>query len=159
MTAAHRMTSLPNPTARSSSPYRWVIVVLGLFIVMLAMYRSIESGAVRVGPATQQLAKLSIIPPFSLTERSGRQVTNQDLAGKIWVADFVYTTCPGPCPRITAGMAKVQDAVARDPMVQLVTFSVDPTTDTPGVLTTYANQFGARSEPLVVSDWLGEGDL
>jgi protein SCO1/2 len=39
-----------------------------------------------------------IVPPFALTERSGRPVNNHDLAGKIWVAGFVYTTCPGPCP-------------------------------------------------------------
>ena len=86
---------------------------------------------------------MSIVPPFSLTERSGKTITNHDLAGKIWVADFVYTTCPGPCPLITAGMARVQDAVANDPQVQLVSFTVDPDTDTPPVLAKYADDNGA----------------
>ena len=86
---------------------------------------------------------MSIVPPFALTERSGKTITNHDLAGKIWVADFIYTTCPGPCPLITAGMAKLQDAVAHDPQVQLVSFTVDPQTDTPAVLAKYADQFGA----------------
>ncbi len=59
------------------------------------------------------------------------------------MADFIYTTCPGPCPLITAGMAKIQNAVANDPHVQLVTFTVDPQTDTPAVLAKYADKYGA----------------
>ena len=90
-----------------------------------------------------ELRKIAIVPPFALTERSGKTITNHDLAGKIWVADFIYTTCPGPCPLITASMAKIQEAVAHDPQVQLVTFTVDPQTDTPAVLAKYADQFGA----------------
>jgi len=136
------MTSFPNPRAQGTSPYRWLIVVLGLTILMLALYRWIGSHA-PVNPATQPLRKIAIVPPFALTERSGKTITNHDLAGKIWVADFIYTTCPGPCPFITAGMAKIQDAVAQDPQVQLVTFTVDPETDTPAVLSAYADKFGA----------------
>jgi len=94
-------------------------------------------------PSSTELRKMSIVPPFALTERSGKTITNHDLSGKIWVADFIYTTCPGPCPLITAGMAKLQDAVAHDPQVQLVSFTVDPQTDTPPVLAKYADQFGA----------------
>lgn len=86
---------------------------------------------------------MRIVPPFALTERSGKTITNHDLAGKIWVADFIYTTCPGPCPLVTAGMAKLQDAVAHDPHVQLVTFTVNPETDTPPVLAQYADRFKA----------------
>jgi len=88
---------------------------------------------------------MSIVPPFALTERSGKTITNHDLSGKIWVADFIYTTCPGPCPLITAGMARIQDAVIRDPQVQLVSFTVDPQTDTPAVLAQYADKF--RADP------------
>jgi cytochrome oxidase Cu insertion factor (SCO1/SenC/PrrC family) len=78
-----------------------------------------------------------------LTERSGRTITNQDLSGKIWVADFVYTTCPGPCPLVTASMAKIQKATEHDQRVQLVTFTVDPENDTVPVLAAYASKFGA----------------
>jgi cytochrome oxidase Cu insertion factor (SCO1/SenC/PrrC family) len=93
--------------------------------------------------SSPELRKISTVPPFVLTERSGKTITNQDLSGKIWVADFIYTTCPGPCPIITAGMAKIQEAVAHDPQVQLVSFTVDPETDTPAVLAQYADKFGA----------------
>jgi protein SCO1/2 len=137
------MTSLPpqTPPRQQFSPYRWLMIVLALFIVVVLLYRSIESEP----PASSSTAlrKIATVPPFALTERSGKTITNHDLAGKIWVADFIYTTCPGPCPIITAGMAKIQDAVAHDPQVQLVSFTVDPETDTPPVLTKYADQFGA----------------
>jgi len=93
--------------------------------------------------SSTELKKFSIVPPFALTERSGRTVTNHDLAGMIWIADFIYTTCPGPCPLVTANMAKLQDAVAHDPQVRLVSFTVDPQTDTPPVLAKYADQYGA----------------
>ncbi len=83
------------------------------------------------------------MPPFAFTERSGKQITNNDLLGKIWVADFIYTTCPGPCPMITSSMARLQAQVADDPQVQLVSFTVDPQTDTPAVLSAYANQYHA----------------
>jgi cytochrome oxidase Cu insertion factor (SCO1/SenC/PrrC family) len=94
-------------------------------------------------PADEPLRTYGIVPPFSLTERSGKTITNQDLNGKIWVADFIFTTCPGPCPLISANMAKLQTKLAGDPHVQLVSFTVDPQDDTPAVLSTYANHLGA----------------
>jgi protein SCO1/2 len=84
-----------------------------------------------------------IVPPFSLTERGGKTITNQDLKGKIWIADFIFTTCPGPCPLISANMAKLQTKLAGDNQVQLVSFTVDPQDDTPAVLSAYADRLGA----------------
>jgi protein SCO1/2 len=92
---------------------------------------------------TPPLRKYASVPPFSLTERSGHTVTNADLAGKIWVADFIFTTCPGPCPIISANMAKLQSDLNGDDHVQLVSFTVDPQDDTPAVLSAYANNLGA----------------
>ncbi len=132
----------PPPTTAAPSPpfYRWMIVALGFLIVVVMVYRANNTPP---GLPESPLRRLSIIPPFSLTERSGRLITNRDLAGKIWVADFVYTTCPGPCPLVTAELAKVQAATMDDPRVQLVTFTVDPVTDTPGVLAKYADSYHA----------------
>jgi len=134
-----------SPPPPRPSLYRWPIR-LGFVLVVLVVFVRIFGPArhsFEHSQATHELQKLSIVPPFALTERSGKLITNHDLAGKIWVADFVYTTCPGPCPLVTAGMAKIQDAVAHDPQVQLVTFTVDPQTDTPAVLAKYADQFNA----------------
>jgi cytochrome oxidase Cu insertion factor (SCO1/SenC/PrrC family) len=90
-----------------------------------------------------ELSRYGAVPSFSLTERSGRIITNADLAGKIWIADFIFTTCPGPCPIISANMARLQGELASDPHVQLVSFTVDPRDDTPAVLAAYAEAHGA----------------
>jgi protein SCO1 len=89
------------------------------------------------------LEVLGDIPQFDLVAQNGQQFHSQALAGKIWVADFVYTTCPGPCPRMTSQMREVQDAVLKVPDVRLVSFTVDPAHDTPQVLTDYAKTHGA----------------
>jgi protein SCO1/2 len=132
------MTTQP-PSAQRPSLYPKVLVGLAVVIAVLAITRIFPG---RPAPASG-LPRLGLVPTFALTERSGRTITNNDLFNKIWVADFIYTTCPGPCPLVTAGMARVQQAVANDPAVQLVTFTVDPTTDTPPVLAAYASHFGA----------------
>lgn len=90
-----------------------------------------------------KLGRYAAVPPFSLTERSGKTITNHDLEGKIWVADFIFTTCPGPCPIISAKMAGLQQKLAGDNRVQLVSFTVNPRDDTPAVLAAYADHFGA----------------
>jgi cytochrome oxidase Cu insertion factor (SCO1/SenC/PrrC family)/uncharacterized membrane protein YozB (DUF420 family) len=86
------------------------------------------------------------LPDFTLTERSGREVRKSDLAGKVWVASFIFTRCTGPCPHVTATMARLQDDFAGDPDVRLVTFTVDPEHDTPEVLRKYADGHGADPE-------------
>ena len=136
-------TTPPAPPASGPSFYRWLIMVLGIFLALLVLYRITDSAPAPTLAQAQRLPKMSTIPPFVLTERSGKVITNADFAGKIWVADFVYTTCPGPCPLVSAEMLKIQKAVANDPHVQLVTFTVDPQTDTPAVLAAYAAQFHA----------------
>jgi protein SCO1/2 len=135
-------TPSANPPPATSGPsfYRWLIIVLGSLIVLLALYRISQQAGV---PPQAKLPHISTIPAFSLTERSGRTITNADLSGKIWVADFVYTTCPGPCPLVTAELAKIQQAEIGDPNVQLVTFTVDPNSDTPAVLAAYADKYHA----------------
>jgi protein SCO1/2 len=83
------------------------------------------------------------IPQFDLIAQNGQPFHSQVLAGKIWVADFIYTTCPGPCPRMTSQMREVQDAVMKVSGVRLVSFTVDPANDTTPVLAAYAKMHGA----------------
>lgn len=137
------LPTMPESSASPRSFYRWPIRILGVLIIGVLVFRY---SAYENRPRQQNepvLPKVSNLPPFSLTERSGKTITNRDLSGKIWVADFVYTTCPGPCPMITANMAKLQKELANDPNVQLVSFTVDPQNDTPAALAAYATKFGA----------------
>jgi len=99
-------------------------------------------------PTPQALQKYWTLPDFSLTERSGQTIGRSDLTGKVWVADFIYTTCPGPCPILTGHLSELQKAVGGEPGVRLVSISTDPDNDTPEALKAYAERFKAGP------DWL-----
>jgi len=84
------------------------------------------------------------IPDFQLISQTGQPFDRKSLDGKIWVADFIFTSCHGPCPRMSAQMRRVQSAVSQLPDVRLVSFSVDPEHDTPSVLAEYAVRYQAQ---------------
>jgi cytochrome oxidase Cu insertion factor (SCO1/SenC/PrrC family) len=99
------------------------------------------------GSETDNRLKLyGAVPDFSLTERSGQEIGLAKLRGKIWIADFIYTTCTDTCPLQTAAMAKLQEEFADKPDVQLVSFTVDPERDTPKVLSLYAEMHQADAK-------------
>jgi cytochrome oxidase Cu insertion factor (SCO1/SenC/PrrC family) len=96
---------------------------------------------------------LGTVPTFSLTERHGTTVSAADLAGRVWVADFVFTRCPDICPVLSTRMASLQESLngklaAGDAPVRLVSISVDPLHDTPEALAAYADRYHAGP------DWL-----
>lgn len=85
------------------------------------------------------------VEDFSLEEAHGKTVTRTDLLGKPWLAAFIFTRCAGPCPRVSAQMKILQDRL-KDLDIRLVSFTVDPDTDTPEVLRQYAKGLGADPE-------------
>ena len=95
------------------------------------------------GQPLEGLNRYGTVPDFSLTERSGKRVALRDLRGKVWVADFIYTTCKDTCPLESAEMSKLQEEWSDKPDLKLVSFSVDPDHDTPQVLSSYAQNFKA----------------
>jgi protein SCO1/2 len=82
---------------------------------------------------------------FTLTERSGKKVGLADLKGKVWVASFVFTRCTGPCPQVSAAVARLQAELPDREDLKLVTFTVDPKRDNPAELRKYAEAF--RADP------------
>ncbi len=81
-------------------------------------------------------------PDFELINRDGRAVRSSDLAGKPWIAGFIFTRCPASCPIMTTRMARLnEDLEGVD--FRLVSISVDPEHDTPEVLRRYAESFKA----------------
>jgi len=81
------------------------------------------------------------IPEFQLTAQTGQPFDSKSLDGHIWVADFIYTTCDGPCPMMSSQMHQLQTLTAEMPAVKLVSFTVDPARDTPPVLAEYSKHF------------------
>jgi cytochrome oxidase Cu insertion factor (SCO1/SenC/PrrC family) len=89
---------------------------------------------------------LGRVDDFQLMERSGQSVSRDDLEGKVWVAAFFFTRCAGPCTQISGAMAQLQQHVASQSDVRLVSFTVDPEHDTAEVLAAYAKKFSADPE-------------
>jgi protein SCO1/2 len=90
-----------------------------------------------------ELPSLGAVPPFKLTDQSGRPFNSQTLDGRVWVADFIFTSCGGVCPRMTSQMAKVQDEFRGLSDLKFVSFTVDPAHDTPEQLAKYAREHHA----------------
>ena len=87
------------------------------------------------------LPVLGQLPEFELTSETGQPFSSNSLDGHVWVADWVYTKCDGPCPMMSSQMRQVQTSTAETPDVKLVSFTVDPANDTPAVLAAYARHF------------------
>lgn len=83
------------------------------------------------------------VPDFILTERNGRSVALSDLAGRPWIADFIFTRCGGICPMMSSKMALLAGQLEE---TQFVSFSVDPEYDSPSVLAEYAKNYGVDLE-------------
>jgi protein SCO1/2 len=121
----------------------WAVAfVLAAALIGLA-YVSLKKERPHVLP--DRLQRISQVPGFSLTDQTGKSVTLEDLKGKIWVANFIFTRCKGPCPTASNRMQELNTKLkkARE-NVQLVTFTVDPGYDTPQVLADYGSQLGAE---------------
>ena len=120
----------------------WKATLIAIPIVtLLALIwlRQLEVNALRA----RNVSSYGTVPAFTLINQNGKNFGSADLRGKVWIADFVYTTCPGPCPMISNRMSELQDPL-KNTDVHLVSFSVDPDKDTPKVLQGYAEKLGAE---------------
>ena len=127
--------------ARSRSVAAWKVILVLIPFVTLALLlwlRSLEVNALR----QRTMSSNGTVPPFQLVNQNGQPFGSSQLDGKIWIADFIYTTCPGPCPMISSRMSELQKPLEKTD-VHLVSFSVDPERDTPKVLRGYAEKLQA----------------
>ena len=126
---------------------RYLIVMSVLTVASLAAVTSLLYLQRTQGePGTATLPVLGEVSPFDLTDANGETFRASQMDGKIWVADFIFTSCPGICPVMTAAMSELQGIYAGNDLVQFVSISVDPDTDTPEVLSKYAQSYGADPE-------------
>ena len=89
------------------------------------------------------ISSYGAIPPFELINQDVESFGSAQLAGKIWIADFIFTSCPGPCPIISSRMSELQKPLEKTD-IHLVSFTVDPEKDTPEVLRAYAEKLHAQ---------------
>lgn len=124
---------------------RTLWIGVGLLIVILAVALALQRVAPRRGRAAAPPV-IGQVANFTLTNQNGQTVTLGDLRGRVWVADIIFTSCAGPCPRMTKQMKVLQDELPAASNARLVTLTTDPGTDTPAVLKTYAARFGANPD-------------
>jgi protein SCO1/2 len=86
------------------------------------------------------------IEPFRLLNQLGDTITEKNLTGKIYVAGFFFTACPGICRNLTLQLKRVQEQYLQDNRIMLVSYSVTPETDQPNKLLLYANTYGINSK-------------
>ena len=100
------------------------------------------------GAQAKPLDVLGNAPAFGLTDQLDRPAKSDDFAGKVVVADFIYTSCPDVCPLLSSRMqalqARLDEAHLLPDRVQLLSFTVDPARDTPPVLKAYAERYKAN---------------
>ena len=95
--------------------------------------------------AADTLGDYGAVPDFALVERNGRQVSLEDLRGKVWLANFIYTACTETCPLQSLEMSRLQQDFADAPDARFVSITVDPDHDTPAALAEYARRY--RADP------------
>jgi protein SCO1/2 len=134
--------SLPIRRPASSTAITWKVVLLGLPLVVATIFFFVWRDQVN-RLANRALPSQGRVPSFQLVNQDGQPFGSNELSGKIWIADFIFTTCPGPCPMISTRMSELQKPLEKTD-VHLVSVSVDPERDTPAVLRGYAEKLKAQ---------------
>ena len=99
-----------------------VVSVMGVFVLTL------------LHPLPKPLPVFGEVADFKLTNQLGRAVSLSELTGHVWVADVIFTRCPGPCVGMTRKMKAIQERLSPKSAVKLVSLTADPAFDTPPAL-------------------------
>ena len=136
--------------------YRKFFIVLILFSVVtislfysalkpqktLPIYNPADVNPELVDSTVQYKSKYHTIADFSFVNQNGETITQKDYEGKIYVADFFFTTCGSICPKMSTNLVEVQKAVLNNPKVMLLSHTVFPEVDSVSVLKAYAIKYG-----------------
>ena len=96
-----------------------------------------------VPPAAPAAVARTPLPDLLLTDERGLPFSPSQLKGRPWIAGFIFTSCAGECPLMTARMRELQNKLPAE--IHLVSFTIDPARDTPEVLAHYGKANGAES--------------
>ena len=123
------------------------IIVLTLFYSALKpkktlpIYNPADVNPELVDSTVQYKSKYHSIADFSFINQNGKTITQKDYEGKIYVADFFFTTCGSICPKMSTNLSEIQTAFAHNPKVKLLSHTVFPETDSVPVLKAYAKKY------------------
>jgi protein SCO1 len=132
-----------------------VILVFGIIVGPKIVDR-VKNGEVVKGDrldnvsnhSSEENSKLMTIgpaPKFELTDQNKTLISNKDYAGKVYVLEFFFTTCPTICPKMNMNMLTIQNAFFGNPNFGIVSITINPDNDTPEVLKEHAQKLGVKS--------------
>ena len=122
-----------------SQKTRFIIYGIGA-VIIVATYLIKES------ETTSGLPIIGKIPAFSFIDSQGDEMTRRELDGKVWVANFIFTTCTMACPVMTGNMNIIHKEFRNNNDVRIVSISVYPEYDTPEVLSEFASRYNANTD-------------
>jgi protein SCO1/2 len=120
-----------------------VVILIGLLLAALTLALAFVLTRIEAQRRTSALPVYGKVGDFTLTNQTGQAVSLANLRGEVWIADIIFTRCPGPCLRMTRQMKELDAALAADSRVRLVSLTTDPDFDTPSVLKLYGEKFQA----------------
>ena len=112
---------------------------------ILPVYNPVDMREEMVDSSIQRVGYGHTIGDFSFLNQDGRTITNKDLKGKVFVAEYFFTTCGTICPRMNKQMQRVQKKFANNPNVKILSFTVMPEIDTVEQMKRYATGHKAIS--------------
>ena len=136
--------------------YKWFLVIVTVLsaIILSLFYSALKPKKTLpiynpsmvnpelVDSTIQYISKYHIIADFSFTNQNGKLITQKDYEGKIYVADFFFTTCGSICPKMTTNLVEIQKAFINNSKVMLLSHTVFPETDSVSVLKEYSIKNG-----------------
>lgn len=124
-----------------------ISIFVGIYMLLkpqkkLKIYNPRDVNPELVDTTVQHIGYNHIIPDFKFTNQNGKLISQKNYEGKVYVADFFFTTCPSICPKMTDNMVWLQDKIKNNPKVMLLSHSVTPDIDSVSVLKKYAIEKG-----------------
>jgi protein SCO1/2 len=124
-----------------------ILLVLSLFIASCQEKKSLPF----LGPKDTHLVGGKVdtiyhqIPPFRFLNQDSTWVSEKDMAGKIYIADFFFTSCPTICPKMKTQLLRIYERYAANDQIRILSHSIDPAFDTPSVLKKYAERLQVKA--------------
>lgn len=148
--------------AAYKNSYIWISVVILIFgIIFIPMIIDriqsgtiVESDRMNIKDTSASLAYITLngerrkVPEFSLINQDSLVITDKDYLGKVYVAEFFFTTCPTICPIMTKNLVEIQKVFESEPNFGIASFTINPAYDSPIRLKEYAEHYG-----ITAMDW------
>lgn len=115
------------------------ILYTGFFVVLIAGFYLVVKKWIKPNNT------ISVVQPFSFTTQDGKTLTDKDVEGKVYVAEYFFTTCPGICPTMNNNMRKVYERFKDEKDFLILSHTCDPERDSAQVLRHYADSMGVNT--------------